>query len=322
MLLCHFQLACVSNIRTVGETYCESCRGGWDLGRCDFLYDRVCWGLSRLCKIIWSSAATEACHQQGDWYWGDWLPSGRCLGYWKWYHFIQWKCWSPRHYKGKMIFYIMHHVSLVVFPDSNQESHRIWLLISKSGPVKTKNVKLVYGSYVTKGLWRWNKQNLTTKFPVFPGENVPFWMIIYSGLSFFFSEQLQQNPFCYFFLQVGSRMVIVASGVLMVVMGVFGKVGAIFTTIPSPVIGGMFMVMFGVIAAAGVSNLQVLYWGLKNVGTFVFFYWSNLFFSAHIFSMQIWIHLEISSFLASPCSLVWSFLTGYWRTPKLLQQVD
>lgn len=52
-------------------------------------------------------------------------------------------------------------------------------------------------------------------------------------------------------------MVIVASGVLMVVMGIFGKVGAIFTTIPSPVIGGMFMVMFGVIAAAGVSNLQV-----------------------------------------------------------------
>lgn len=52
-------------------------------------------------------------------------------------------------------------------------------------------------------------------------------------------------------------MVIVASGVLMVVMGVFGKAGAIFTTIPSPVIGGMFMVMFGVISAAGVSNLQV-----------------------------------------------------------------
>nr|XP_004568316.1 solute carrier family 23 member 1 [Maylandia zebra]XP_004568317.1 solute carrier family 23 member 1 [Maylandia zebra] len=56
--------------------------------------------------------------------------------------------------------------------------------------------------------------------------------------------------------KVGSRMVIVASGVLMVVMGIFGKVGAIFTTIPSPVIGGMFMVMFGVISAAGVSNLQ------------------------------------------------------------------
>lgn len=58
-------------------------------------------------------------------------------------------------------------------------------------------------------------------------------------------------------MQVGSRMVIVVSGILMVVMGVLGKVGAIFTTIPSPVMGGMFLVMFGVITAAGVSNLQV-----------------------------------------------------------------
>ncbi|XP_056137758.1 xan_ur_permease domain-containing protein [Lampris incognitus] len=56
--------------------------------------------------------------------------------------------------------------------------------------------------------------------------------------------------------KVGSRMVIVASGVLMVVMGMFGKVGAIFTTIPTPVVGGMFLVMFGVISAAGVFNLQ------------------------------------------------------------------
>ncbi|XP_036373942.1 xan_ur_permease domain-containing protein [Megalops cyprinoides] len=56
--------------------------------------------------------------------------------------------------------------------------------------------------------------------------------------------------------RVGSRMVIVASGFLMVVMGIFGKIGAIFTTIPTPVIGGMFLVMFGVISAAGVSNLQ------------------------------------------------------------------
>ncbi|XP_062404288.1 solute carrier family 23 member 1-like isoform X2 [Sardina pilchardus] len=55
---------------------------------------------------------------------------------------------------------------------------------------------------------------------------------------------------------VGSRSVIVAGGFLLVIMGIFGKIGAIFTTIPTPVIGGMFLVMFGVIAAAGVSNLQ------------------------------------------------------------------
>lgn len=55
-------------------------------------------------------------------------------------------------------------------------------------------------------------------------------------------------------------MVILFSGVLMVVMGMMGKVAAIFTTIPEPVMGGMFLVMFGVISAAGVSNLQVHIW--------------------------------------------------------------
>lgn len=52
-------------------------------------------------------------------------------------------------------------------------------------------------------------------------------------------------------------MVIVASGFVMIIMGMFGKIGAIFATIPTPVVGGMFLVMFGVIMAAGVSSLQV-----------------------------------------------------------------
>ncbi|XP_070705172.1 solute carrier family 23 member 1-like isoform X1 [Pempheris klunzingeri] len=56
--------------------------------------------------------------------------------------------------------------------------------------------------------------------------------------------------------KVGSRMVIFLSGVFMVLMGMLGKFGAIFTTIPTPVIGGMFLIMFGIITAAGISNLQ------------------------------------------------------------------
>ncbi|XP_049749331.1 solute carrier family 23 member 2-like isoform X5 [Elephas maximus indicus] len=56
--------------------------------------------------------------------------------------------------------------------------------------------------------------------------------------------------------QVGSRMVIVAAGCVLLLMGVFGKIGAAFATIPTPVIGGMFLVMFGVITAVGISNLQ------------------------------------------------------------------
>ncbi|XP_069619275.1 solute carrier family 23 member 1-like isoform X2 [Ranitomeya imitator] len=56
--------------------------------------------------------------------------------------------------------------------------------------------------------------------------------------------------------RVGSRMVIITGGVLMLLLGVFSKIGAVFATIPTPVIGGMFLVMFGVIAAVGMSNLQ------------------------------------------------------------------
>lgn len=52
-------------------------------------------------------------------------------------------------------------------------------------------------------------------------------------------------------------MVIVAAGCVLLLMGVFGKIGAVFATIPTPVIGGMYLVMFGVISAVGISNLQV-----------------------------------------------------------------
>ncbi|XP_008634884.1 PREDICTED: solute carrier family 23 member 1-like [Corvus brachyrhynchos] len=56
--------------------------------------------------------------------------------------------------------------------------------------------------------------------------------------------------------KVGSRMVIIAGACAMLLSGVFGKIGAILASIPTPVIGGMFLVMFGVITAVGISNLQ------------------------------------------------------------------
>ncbi|XP_032894257.1 solute carrier family 23 member 1-like [Amblyraja radiata] len=56
--------------------------------------------------------------------------------------------------------------------------------------------------------------------------------------------------------KVGSRVVIVTCGLLMLCMGLLVKIGAILSTIPDPVIGGMFMVMFGIITAVGISSLQ------------------------------------------------------------------
>ena len=42
----------------------------------------------------------------------------------------------------------------------------------------------------------------------------------------------------------------------MIVLGMVSKFGALFTTIPSPIVGGMYCAMFGMIAAVGMSNLQ------------------------------------------------------------------
>ena len=42
----------------------------------------------------------------------------------------------------------------------------------------------------------------------------------------------------------------------MIILALVGKFGALFSTIPDPVIGGVFCCMFGMITAVGISNLQ------------------------------------------------------------------
>jgi len=56
--------------------------------------------------------------------------------------------------------------------------------------------------------------------------------------------------------RVGSRRVVQAGALLMIVLGLVAKFGALFTTIPQPIVGGMYCAMFGMIAAVGLSNLQ------------------------------------------------------------------
>lgn len=55
---------------------------------------------------------------------------------------------------------------------------------------------------------------------------------------------------------VASRRVIRAGAVIMLILPMFGKFGASLATMPQPVIGAMFVAMFGLIAAVGLSNLQ------------------------------------------------------------------
>jgi len=56
--------------------------------------------------------------------------------------------------------------------------------------------------------------------------------------------------------RVGSRRVVQAGAVIMILLGMVSKFGALFTTIPQPIVGGMYCAMFGMIVAVGLSNLQ------------------------------------------------------------------
>ena len=55
--------------------------------------------------------------------------------------------------------------------------------------------------------------------------------------------------------KVGSRFVVQIGGVILVLLGFFGKFGAIAAAIPAPVIGGLYCALFGLIAAVGVQQL-------------------------------------------------------------------
>ncbi|CAH1772530.1 unnamed protein product [Owenia fusiformis] len=56
--------------------------------------------------------------------------------------------------------------------------------------------------------------------------------------------------------KVGSRRVVQFGAVIMILLGMLGKFGALFVTIPDPIVGGVFFTMFGLITAVGMSNLQ------------------------------------------------------------------
>lgn len=56
--------------------------------------------------------------------------------------------------------------------------------------------------------------------------------------------------------RVGSRRVVRAGAVIMLVLPLFGKFGATLASLPQPVVGSMFVGLFGLIAAVGLSNLQ------------------------------------------------------------------
>ncbi|MDH3524079.1 MAG: purine/pyrimidine permease [Acidobacteriota bacterium] len=55
--------------------------------------------------------------------------------------------------------------------------------------------------------------------------------------------------------KVGSRWVVQVGGVILVVLGIFGKFGGFAAAIPGPVVGALYCALFGLIAAIGIQQL-------------------------------------------------------------------
>lgn len=74
---------------------------------------------------------------------------------------------------------------------------------------------------------------------------------VFGGFS---STSYSENVGLVALTKVGSRYVVQIAGVLLIVLGLFGKFGAIAAAIPQPVVGGLYCVMFGLISAVGVRQ--------------------------------------------------------------------
>jgi xanthine permease len=67
---------------------------------------------------------------------------------------------------------------------------------------------------------------------------------------------------------VMSRTVVTFGAIFLIVAGLIPKVGAIISTIPIEVLGGGVIVMFGMVASAGVSMLSDVNWNRRNMVIF------------------------------------------------------
>lgn len=62
-----------------------------------------------------------------------------------------------------------------------------------------------------------------------------------------------------------SRFIVAMAGVILIVLGLFPKLAAVVASVPQPVLGGAGLVMFGMVAAAGIRTLgEVDYRGNNN----------------------------------------------------------
>ena len=64
---------------------------------------------------------------------------------------------------------------------------------------------------------------------------------------------------------VMSRHVVTLGAVFLILAGLIPKVGAVIATMPIAVLGGGVIVMFGMVAAAGINMLSDVVWNRRNM---------------------------------------------------------
>ncbi|MGL4392650.1 MAG: nucleobase:cation symporter-2 family protein [Fusobacteriaceae bacterium] len=64
---------------------------------------------------------------------------------------------------------------------------------------------------------------------------------------------------------IASRFVVIGSGIILVIMGLIPKIGAIVAVMPNPVLGGAGIVMFGTIAAVGIGIFKDVKYTNSNI---------------------------------------------------------
>ncbi len=120
---------------------------------------------------------------------------------------------------------------------------------------------------------------------------------------------------------VGSLWVVRVGAILLIVMSMIGKLGALIATVPSPVIGGAYIALFGTIGALGIqvlmradmtSQRNILIVGFSFLMALGLPGWVNeqkeAFFALHIPGQILWALLKTPMAVAGLCAAFWDSL--------------
>lgn len=65
--------------------------------------------------------------------------------------------------------------------------------------------------------------------------------------------------------KVASRFVVIIAGIILVLLGLFPKFGALIAIMPNPVLGGAGIIMFGMVASAGIKTIKKVHLNNRNM---------------------------------------------------------